>query len=94
MKNKALFSKAEGGVEEFYPVNGKYFELEELQEKVGGNIEIVTIDEHNIFVINEDGKDRLPVNTAATTAALMHNAIFHDDYICGDVVVCKTEMVP
>lgn len=94
MRTEASFIKANGRIESFYPANGKYFELEELQEKVGGLIEIVKLDERRILVINENGKDGLPVNHNATMEALKHCAIFPWDYICGDVVLTKTEMVP
>lgn len=77
-----------------HPKNGKYFELKELQNLVGGYIEIVRLNDEDILVINEEGKYDLPINIPATQAAYMQNAIMPNDYICGDVVFCKTEMVP
>lgn len=44
-------------------------------------------------MINEDGKDVLPMNVMATVMAKAQRAIFPRDYICGDVVMCPSGMV-
>ena len=46
-----------------------------------------------ILVINEDGKDRYTTNEAATKLARKHRAIYYWDWIDGDVVLCKDEEV-
>lgn len=52
---------------EVKPENGKTFELKELQEMVGGYIEIVHLPSGKEMVINEEGKNLgLPVNRLAT----------------------------
>lgn len=84
----------EGLMSTISPKNGEYFELKELQEIVGGYIEIIRIDDAHIMVLNEYGKDGLPINHVATAIARITEAIMPTDYICGDVVYCKTEMVP
>lgn len=77
-----------------YPENGNTFTLKEAQRAVGGYIEIVRLDDDMIMILNEDGKYGLPINEIATSIAHSHKAIRPDDYICGDVVICQTEMLP
>lgn len=79
------------------PKNGKDFSLEEMQEMVGGYIEICeTHDPEFILVINEDGKMQgLPINAGATG---MYKYAFTKqgqlvDVIVGDVLYCKASEV-
>lgn len=90
---EALLSKAAGGVDTIHPANGDFFTLSELQRYVDGLIEIVQVNEKFIMVINDEGKFTKEPNLAATFAALMSNAIAPNDYLCGDVVVCESDMV-
>ena len=54
MKDYALLLKPEGPVKKLYP-KGKYFTLKELQDAVGGNIEIYPYPYYEDFIIvNED----------------------------------------
>ncbi len=58
---------ADGRSEERQPENGRDFQLKELQEIVGGYIEIVPTKDGRIMVCNEEGKlDGLPRNEQAT----------------------------
>lgn len=69
------------------PANGTTFELEELQQLVGGYIEALRAPEGHWLFINEDGKGlELPYNPEATV--LMSRRIALDDYIVGPAVVC------
>lgn len=85
----ALCIKTDGTQQLRRPVRGDTFTLAELQEIVGGYIEMVWVhaDEDRLMVLNEDGKRlELAVNCVAT--ALYHGAGGAlDDYIVGDVLV-------
>lgn len=73
------------------PKNGTDFLLEELQQIVGGYIEVLYLSKSQIMVVNEEGKLLgLGLNYNATLAAQMAGI---DDIIVGDVLVCDTEMV-
>lgn len=89
----ATLIKADGTQKEIQPKNGTDFQLEELQKYVDGNIEIISLRNGEILVINEDGKDRYETNETATEIAGEHHALFTGDYIDGDVVLCKDEEV-
>ena len=82
-----------GGVAALAPANGSDYTLEELQESVGGNIEIIDISPKVIMVVNEDGKHILPPNGMATVIARVQKAIFPNDYIAGNALMCPSEMV-
>lgn len=71
---------------------GDKFLLEELQEYVGGFIELVPLDGHIMMVVNEEGKLlRMPDNAMATDI----NRLFRKspDVLVGDVVLCYTDEV-
>lgn len=91
----ATLIKADGTKKTIQPQNGTDFSLEELQKYVDGYIEVVYLrnQEDEIMVINEDGKERYPTNQTATKLALKHRAIFPQDWIDGDVVLCKNSEV-
>lgn len=86
----ATLIKIDGTRETIQPKNGKCFELEELQNQVGGFIEHVGLSEEEIMVVNEEGKlMNLAVNENATDIALDNEAITFWDFIVGNVVICK-----
>ena len=65
------------------------YTLEQLQEIVGGYIEIIPIQDHRIMVLNEEGKLKgLAVNYGATQEANLEY-----DMIVGDVLICNEEDV-
>lgn len=75
------------------PKNGTDFSLEELQEFVGGCIEIVSLVDDLIMVINEEGKLLdLPFNKAATEI-LWSSTGSTSDYIVGNVLICESCLV-
>lgn len=82
-----------GEISEIHPVNGTDFQLEELQKYVDGTIDIVSLNNGDIMVINDDGKYTCERNDEATKVALELRAIFDWDYISGNVVICKDEEV-
>lgn len=94
MPDKAYHITVGGEILEISPLDGKEFELEEAQRKVDGLIEIVYLNERQIMIVNEEGKYCKPYNQFATAIAELNHALWADDYICGDVIICPTEMLP
>ena len=67
------------------PKNKTDFKLDELQNYVGGIIEIVRTKDNKMMVINEEGKiNELPMNEKATDLYI-HSDF---DFIVGDVLIC------
>lgn len=83
----AYWIKSDLTIEAVEPKNGSDFSLEELQKFVGGTIELITL-RRGYMVINDSGKlDNLPSNLVAS---LMYKYnVFQNDYICGDVLLCR-----
>ena len=80
------------GEESDYPRAGKTYSLEELQGAVGGYIEIISLRDGRLMVLNEEGKLKaLPPNPAATLLA--RRVIQAADWVVGDVVVCNNDEV-
>ena len=89
--SKAKLYKADGTIIEVVPSNGTDFQLKELQEMVGGYIEIVSAGKGKIMVIDDEGKLKgKPVNDAATMIFMQAG---YYDIIAGDAPVCDSEMV-
>lgn len=91
----AIIIKTTGETIEVKPKNGTDFQLEELQEVVGGYIQILPIYRTGkVMVVNEEGRlEHLPWNGKATTYAKQNNAIFPNDYIVGNVLVCEQKQI-
>lgn len=84
----ATIYKTNGGIIEIQPKNKKDFKLKEMQDIVGGYIEIVYLEDGRLMVVNEEGKvDGLDVNWNAT--ALVGGY----DIIVGDVLVCNQSQI-
>ena len=88
----AILIKANGEVSFVTPRNGTDFQLDELYEILKCElIEIVRAPKNKecIFVVDEEGKlTRKKFNAVATK--MYH---FEDDYIVGDVLYCRNEMI-
>lgn len=87
----ATIIKANGLMQYVEPKNGSNFQLEELQEIVGGYIEVIYLNGNGgrLMVCNEEGKlNRLPYNEKATEL-YGHRR----DYIVGDVLVCDNNQI-
>ena len=81
-----------GDFQETQPNNGSTFELEELQEVVGGYIEIVRLNDGRIIIVNEDGLSlNLPVNIEATNILRRDHST--TEYIVGTAIVCDADMI-
>lgn len=73
------------------PKNGKDFELEEMQEIVGGYIQIVPLPRGRILICNDDGMSLgLPINKLASLAV---TGYVYGDVVMGDVIICDSKMV-
>lgn len=83
----ALFIKAGGGTIKITPENGVFFTLKELQNYVGGYIELLLTNDNRTMIVNEEGRlKNLEVNEEASK--LTESII-----IVGDVVVCDWSML-
>lgn len=85
-----------GLIRDVKPKNGSTFTLEEMQGYVQGYVEVIRIGTDEIMCINEEGKfiDSCFLNKEATKIALENNAIMESDFICGNVVICQSKMLP
>lgn len=78
--------------EDYTPKNRATFELEEMQEIVGGYIEIIRLNDGRIIVVNEEGLlQGLPVNIEATNILRRDHST--TQYIVGNAIVCDSDMV-
>lgn len=92
-KGMAKIIKTDGTSVDVQPANGRDFTLEEMQVIVGGNIELVYLNDTEIMVVNEEGKmNDLSYNCAATLV-FKENCPDTNDYIVGDVLVCDNEQI-
>lgn len=89
---KATLLKVTGEISTVSPVNGNCFTLEEVQSLVNGYVQVIDLCSNKIMIINEEGKFHFELNVEATRIALMNSAIFPDDYIAGDAIVCDGSM--
>lgn len=86
--------KTDGSKHVITPKNGKKFELEELQEIVGGYIQAIRLSESQSMIVNENGKlYNLEHNAEASVIAHSYRAIFDNDFIVGDVVIVNYEQL-
>lgn len=82
--------KEDGTTVNYSPRSGGHYELDELQSIVGGYIQIISLHDGRLMVINDEGKQlALPMNSLATDIALEQGAIFANDFIVGDVLICR-----
>lgn len=91
---KSYIIRTDGTKVVVMPASGKQFELEELQEIVGGYIEVVNLSDDRLLVVNENGKlYNMSLNESATALAHDCNAIFANDFIVGDAAVIDRSML-
>ena len=77
---------------DYTPKNGTTFELEEMQEIVGGYIEIIRLNDGRIIIVNEEGLlQGLPVNIEATNILRRDHST--TQYIVGTAIVCDADMI-
>jgi len=76
-------------VESRPPLDNRKYKLDELQEIVGGYIQIVSASDGRIIVLNEEGKlIGLPINPIATQLFFPGQ-----DVIVGNVLICQSNMI-
>lgn len=86
----ATLIKTNGETLQVTPKDKKSFQLEELQNYVGGLIEIVYTKLGNPMIINEVGKiDGLPLNQTASELYQYNDY----DFIVGDVLLCEPDEI-
>lgn len=87
----ARFLKADGQEKFVSPENGSDFSLKELQNFVGGYIEVIYLNDKMLMVVNENGKlQGLSPNLIAT---IIYNKFVGRDTVVGDVLVCDTKEI-
>jgi hypothetical protein len=83
---EAKHIKTDGTIETVPQLEGGTFTLQELQDFVGGYIELVQLGNGTVMVVNEEGLlNKLPFNVNASRLASMN--------IVGDVLVCNASMI-
>ena len=78
--------------EDYTPKNGRTFELEEMQEIVGGYVEPIRLKDGRMIIVDEDGKSKdKAVNIPATN--ILRRDHYTTDYIVGTAIVCDADML-
>ena len=81
-----------GQQQEVKPQNGVKFRGKELNQLVGGYIEIIRLNSRYFMVINEEGKlQNLPYNAYATI--LYQTYVSPYDYIVGNAVLVSVDEI-
>jgi hypothetical protein len=81
--------KSDGSISEV-KFKGKKPSLEEMQQAVGGYIEMIPTKDKRMMVINEEGKMKhLPLNSVATSMV----TLFQGDFIVGDVLIGEPSLL-
>jgi|KBSSwiStaDraftv2_1062776.scaffolds.fasta_scaffold3247166_2 hypothetical protein len=96
MPGYAKLFKASGEIIDVKPANGRDFSLKEMQDFVGGHIEIVpAAHEDRILVCHDEGRLLgFPVNEKATRLYVPIGDMASIPYpIVGDVLVCDRTFV-
>lgn len=92
MTSQAYLYKTSGEIVPVLPINGTSFTLGELSSFVNGYVQIVTLKDGRLMVMNEEGKlDGLKQNDTATNLA--KSVLFNGDHIVGDVLVTPYDFV-
>jgi len=88
MQNEQAFIyKTNGEIIPILPKNKEVFTLQELQEIVGGYIELVMLNDGRIMIVNEEGKiNGLDYNLLGTLA-------YAKDVIVGNVLVTPEKYI-
>ncbi len=89
---QAFLYKCDGEIVPVLPKNGVSFTLKELSNFVKGYIQIISLKDGRLMVLNEEGKiANFKVNDTATNLA--KDILFKNDYIVGDVLVTPFSFV-
>jgi hypothetical protein len=82
----AKLFKVDGTVENVKPANGTNFSLEELQQLVGGLIQVVPVFRNQIIVVDEEGRLKNYQHNLIASLLVMDEV---NGDIVGDMVLCK-----
>jgi len=83
----ALLIQSDSTTQHVTPANGEHFTLEEMQQHVGGYIEVVRLGDGTVLIVNEDGKPQgQPRNEFATR--IFQARVGRHDHIVGNVLRC------
>lgn len=87
----AVIVTPSGSMRNLMPMNGKKFSLFELQQYVGGYIEIVYLKKDKILVVDEEGKLKgKPINRIATGWLNADGII---DYVAGTAILMDSNQM-
>jgi hypothetical protein len=90
--NQAFLYKCDGEIVPVLPKNGISFTLKELSSFVKGYIQVISLKDGRLMVLNEEGKvSNFKLNPTATNLA--KDTLFKNDYIVGDVLVTPFSFV-
>lgn len=105
----ALWLKSDGTTVEVEPLNGKTFSLDELQEYVGGHIELFTVmsptlyspllkqffsmKERRFYMVLNEEGKLLGLPLNTDATMLAIDWLYKGDYICGDVLICNINQI-
>ena len=79
--------RASGERSSIEPANGRDFTLAEMQQAVGGDVEVIYLHDGRLMLANESGHDLgLPWNAQA-------GELYPHSPIAGDVIVCDRRQV-
>ena len=85
--NESVLYESDGTSRPISPEDGKTFSLKEVQEMVGGYVQMIPLSTDRIMLINEEGKLLgLPRNDMATLVAVL--VLGEGDFIVGNALVC------
>jgi hypothetical protein len=83
----AVYIKASGEISNVAPKDGNKFTLEELQNYVGGYMEMITTKDGKKMIMNEEGRiNKLKINPQAS---ILTNGLT----VVGDVIVCDERLL-
>lgn len=92
LNSQAFLYLGNGEIVPVSPENKKSFTLKELKGFVTGHIEILTLSDGRIMILDEEGKlKNSPINNLATYLAT--DVLRSGDYIVGDVLVTPYALV-
>ena len=77
-----------GGLIEKISPQGEFYTLKEMQELVGGLIQMIRIPGNRTIVLNEEGK-LLGLDFNLTATSLYKGYLFEGDYLVGNILVIE-----
>lgn len=83
----AIIIKTDGTTKTVEPKNGKTFSLRELQEAVDGYIELISLDDGRLMIVDEEAKVK-PGNKLNIEAARITGEV-----ILGDVLIIDRDQI-